>query len=241
MADKDKKEKKLRHLAIIMDGNGRWAEKNGLRRIAGHEAGEKTVRRVLDLAREHDIEYLTLYAFSTGNWNRSVEEVAELMKLLGTSIEKNLNEIDEKGVRIRLLGRINGLPLLTRRKLRKAEAKTIDNKNGTLVIALNYGGRAEIADAAKSIAIEVKKGRLNPEKIDEKLFAEYLYAPDIPDPDLLIRTSGECRLSNFLIWEVSYSELWFTDTLWPDFDREDFEKAVDSFYGRSRRFGGREC
>jgi len=240
MADKGGKKSRLRHLAIIMDGNGRWAEKNGLKRAEGHRAGEKTVRRVLDLVQEHDIEYLTLYAFSTENWNRSMEEVSDLMNLLGSSIDNNLDEIHEKGVRIRLLGRIEGLPLFTRKKLKKATEKTADNKKGTLVIALNYGGRAEIADAARSIAEDVKKGKINPRKINEKLFSDYLYAPDIPDPDLLIRTSGEYRLSNFLIWEISYSELWFTDTLWPDFGREDFEMALDAFYNRKRRFGGRK-
>jgi undecaprenyl diphosphate synthase len=231
--------KKLRHLAIIMDGNGRWAEKHGLKRAEGHKAGEKTVRRVVDFSREFGIEYLTLYAFSTENWSRSPEEVSDLMALLGNSIENNLDELHGKGIRIRLIGRIGKLPLLTRRKLAKAVKKTAENKKGTLVIALNYGGRAEIADAAQAIAKEVKKGRLDPAVIDEKLFSDYLYAPDIPDPDMLIRTSGECRISNFLIWEISYSELWFTDTLWPDFDREDLEQAVEAFGRRNRRFGGR--
>ena len=240
MADKESSETKLNHLAIIMDGNGRWAEKNGLKRSEGHRAGEKTVRRVLDLVQEHDIEYLTLYAFSTENWNRSKEEVTDLMSLLGNSIDNNLDEMHEKGVRIRLFGRIEGLPLFTRKKLKKAAVKTLDNKKGNLIIALNYGGRAEIADAAKSIAEDVQKGKLKPGKIDEKLFAEYLYAPDIPDPDLLVRTSGEYRISNFLNWEIAYSELYFTETLWPDFGREDFEKALDSYYNRKRRFGGRK-
>lgn len=240
MAGKSVSERKLNHLAIIMDGNGRWAKMHGLKRSEGHKAGEKTVRRVLDLVQEHDIEYLTLYAFSTENWNRSKEEISDLMFLLGNSIDNNLDEIHAKGVRIRLFGRIEGLPLFTRKKLKKATEKTMLNTNGTLIIALNYGGRAEIADAAKSIAVDVKKGKLNPKDIDETLFSKYLYAPDIPDPDLLIRTSGEYRISNFLNWEIAYSELYFTDTLWPDFKREDFEKALDSYYNRERRYGGRK-
>ena len=238
MADK---EKKLRHIAIIMDGNGRWAKRHGVKRIEGHKAGEKTVRRVMDLAGEHGVDYLTLYAFSTENWNRSDEEVSGLMTLLATSMKKNLDEMHEKGVRIRLSGRIDGLPLFTRRVLRSAEKRTAGNKNGNLILALNYGGRAEIADAVKLIAEDVKNGKVLPEDIDEKLFSDYLYLPDVPDPDLLIRTSGEYRISNFLNWEIAYSEFYFTDTLWPDFDREDFEEAVNSFYDRDRRFGGRKC
>ena len=240
-ADNADEKKQLRHLAIIMDGNGRWAAGKGLKRIEGHIAGEKTVRRVMDLANEFGIEYLTLYAFSTENWNRSPGEVADLMKLLGTSIEKNIDELHEGGVRIRLLGRISGLPLFTRKKLMKAVERTAENTNGTLVLALNYGGRAEIADTAKAIAERVKAGEIQPSAIDEKLFSEYMYAPDIPDPDLLIRTSGEYRISNFLIWEISYTELYFTDTLWPDFGRDDFLKALESYKNRQRRFGGRKC
>jgi len=232
---------KLRHLAIIMDGNGRWAEKHGLKRIDGHKAGEKTVRRVLDLIKEHNIEFLTLYAFSTENWKRSSEEVTGLMRLLSSSIESNLNEMHKKGLKIRLSGRIEGLPLYVRKKLQKAVRKTEDNQKGTLILALNYGGRAEITDAARKIAALIKNGKILPQDIDEALISEHLYAPDIPDPDLMIRTSGEYRTSNFLMWESAYTELWFTDTHWPDFGREDFEKALDSFYNRKRRFGGRKC
>jgi len=237
----DAKEKKLRHLAIIMDGNGRWAAKKGVKRLEGHKAGEKTVRRVMDLAQEHKIEYLTLYAFSTENWSRSQEEVSGLMTLLATSIKSNLDEMHAKGVRIRLSGRIDGLPLITRTALRHAEKKTAGNTNGNLILALNYGGRAEIVDAVKAIAEGVKCGKIQPEDIDDNLFAENLYLPDVPDPDLLIRTSGECRISNFLNWEIAYTELWFTETLWPDFGRDDFEKALDSFFNRNRRYGGRKC
>jgi undecaprenyl diphosphate synthase len=242
MADKtNSSQKKLKHLAIIMDGNGRWAKKHGLKRVEGHKAGEKTVRRVLDLVKEHNIEYLTLYAFSTENWKRSAEEVSALMHLLSSSIENNLREMDEKGLKIRLSGRIEGLPLYVRKKLQKAVKKTSENKEGTLILALNYGGRAEITDAVRKIAEFVKQSKLKPEDIDEKIISAHMYLPDVPDPDLLIRTSGEYRTSNFLMWESAYTELWFTDTLWPDFDREDFEKALDSFYNRERRFGGRKC
>ena len=242
MADKHNENgEKLQHVAIIMDGNGRWAERNGVARIEGHRAGEKTVRRVMDLAEEFNIKYLTLYAFSTENWKRTEEEVSGLMDLLASSMKSNLDEIHRKGVRIRLSGRIDGLSPVTRQVLRYAEKKTASNSRGNLILALNYGGRAEIADAAKKIASDVKNGRLDLDSVDEKLFASYLYLPDVPDPDLLIRTSGECRLSNFLNWEIAYSELWFTDTLWPDFGRDDFEQALKDFYSRSRRFGGRKC
>ena len=235
------KEKKLRHIAIIMDGNGRWAQRNGLERIEGHKAGEQTVRRVMDLAEEFDVEFLTLYAFSTENWKRSEDEVSGLMNLLATSMKKNLDEMHKKGVRIRLSGRIDGLPLFTRKVLRHAERKTAGNRGGNLILALNYGGRSEIVDAARGIAEDVKSGKIAPEDINEQLFSNYLYLPDVPDPDLLIRTSGECRLSNFLNWEIAYSEFWFTETLWPDFGREEFEEAINIFYKRERRFGGRKC
>ena len=224
-----------------MDGNGRWATRKGLEKLEGHKAGERTVRRVVDLAEEFGIEYLTLYAFSTENWKRPPGEVMGLMNLLGDSIERNLDELHEKSIRIRLIGRIEKLPAKTRRKLLAAVEKTDGNTKGNLVIALNYGGRAEIADAATKIAELAAAGKLSPSNINEKTFAKHLYAPDIPDPDLLIRTSGEYRLSNFLLWELSYSELYFTDTLWPDFGREDFEKAIASFNSRKRRFGGRKC
>ena len=239
MAEKLKRKKELNHIAIIMDGNGRWAKQRGLKPIDGHKAGEKTVRRVMDLAEEFGIKYITLYAFSTENWNRSVEEISGLMSLLGSAIDNNLRELDEKGVRIRIMGDISKIPLLTRRKLKKAVKKTENNERSQLLIALNYGGRTEITDAAKKIASEVLEGKLKPSQINEKVFARHLYVPDVPDPDLMIRTSGEYRISNFLLWELSYSELWFTDTLWPDFDRDDFEQAVNAFYGRERRYGGR--
>jgi len=235
----NKKEKTLNHIAFIMDGNGRWAKKRGLKPIDGHRAGEKTVRRVMDFAEEFGIKYITLYAFSTENWNRPIDEVKGLMLLLGSSIDNNLAELHKKGVRIRIMGNIAKIPFMTRRKLEKAVVKTAENTRSQLIIALNYGGRTEIVDAVKNIASEVSKGKLKLSKINEKLFAEYLYLPDVPDPDLMVRTSGEYRISNFMLWELSYSELWFTDILWPDFDRDDFKQAIDIFYGRERRYGGR--
>jgi undecaprenyl diphosphate synthase len=235
----DEKERKINHIAFIMDGNGRWAEQRGLKRLEGHKAGEKTVRKVMDLAEEFGIKYVTFYAFSTENWHRPMDEISGLMSLLGSSIDRNMQELNEKGVRIRILGNIGKIPMRTRGKLKKAVALTSGNTRSELIIALNYGGRAEIVDAAKSIAGKVLAGELKVRNINEKVFAANLYAPDIPDPDLMIRTSGEYRISNFLLWELSYSELWFTDTLWPDFGREDFKQALDTFYSRKRRYGGR--
>ena len=241
MAVSAEKNRKIKHVAIIMDGNGRWATKRNLDKLEGHKAGEKAVRRVVDLAEEFGVEYLTLYAFSTENWKRSPKEVMGLMNLLGDSIERNLDELHEKAIRIRLMGRVARIPSHTRRKLDHAVAITAANTKGNLIIALNYGGRAEIADAAAKIAELAVAGKIKPSSISEDSFSQYLYAPDIPDPDLLIRTSGEYRLSNFLLWQLSYSELHFTDTLWPDFGRKDFQTAIESFYNRDRRFGGRKC
>ena len=233
------KTKKLRHLAVIMDGNGRWAEKHGVHRLEGHRAGAEAVKRIIKLAKEFDIKYLTLYAFSTENWKRSAEEVNGLMALLKEFIDLNLQVLQENKIRLWAVGRIMELPEASREALLRGIEETKHNDRGHLVLAINYGGRAEIVDAAKKIAADAISGKINPEKLDEKEFRDYLYEPDIPDPDLMIRTSGELRLSNFLIWELSYAEFYVTDTLWPDFDREDMEKAVESFYRRERRYGGR--
>lgn len=237
----NKKEKELNHIAFIMDGNGRWAKERGLKVIDGHKAGEKTVRRVMDYAEEFEVKYITLYAFSTENWNRSIEEVSALMMLLGNSIENNFNELYDKGVRIRVIGDMDRIPFITRRKLKKAIKKSEDNSRMDLIIALNYGGREEIVEATKRIAEKVKEGEIKVSEIDENLFSKNLYISDVPDPDLMIRTSGEYRISNFLLWQLSYSELYFTDCYWPDFNRDEFKKAVDIFYGRERRYGGRLC
>lgn len=229
-----------RHIAVIMDGNGRWAKQRGLPRVEGHIAGAERVREVLRYAREFGVEYMTLYAFSTENWKRSREEVDALMDLLSRFIDGYLDEIKQNNVRLLVTGRIDGLPERAANDLKRAMAETASLTGHTLILALNYGGRSEIADAAKKIAEEVRHGRLDPVKIDEQLFSRYLYLPDVPDPDLMIRTSGEFRLSNFLLWELSYAEFYVTDTYWPDFDREEFRKAIESYSKRDRRFGGRK-
>lgn len=229
-----------RHVAVILDGNGRWAAKRGLPRVEGHFAGAENVRKFLKTVSQYKIEYITLYAFSTENWKRSREEVDSLMELLSRFIEENLEELKENKIRLLVTGRIDGLPERARHDLERAIRETSVNYERTLLLALNYGGRQEIADAASKIAEEVKKGLLKPEEIDENLFSRYLYHPEVPDPDLMIRTSGELRLSNFLLWELSYSEIYVTDTFWPDFDASDFRKALEAYTKRDRRFGGRK-
>ena len=224
----------MEHIAIIMDGNGRWAESRGLTRSDGHKAGADNISRIADAAREFGIKYLTLYAFSTENWKRPPAEVAFLMKLVSEITEGRLPDMMKNNVRLRTIGRTEDLPLPARKSLLKCIKETENNTGLTLNIALSYGGRAEIVDAVNKIISEKGPGA----KIDEKEFAKYLYAPDIPDPDLLIRTSGELRLSNFMLWELSYSEIYVTETHWPDFDKAEFQKALDSFGKRKRRFGG---
>ena len=228
-----------RHIAIIMDGNGRWAKKHGLERVEGHRAGAVAVKNLVENLKDTGIQYLTLYAFSTENWKRSKEEVDALMELLAEFIDANLCLLMENNVRLLVSGRIEGLPEKARKKLKEAIQKSAGNTGGTVIFALNYGGRAEIADAAKKIAQKVLNGEMTPEQIDEKVVAQNLYLPDIPDPDLLIRTSGELRLSNFLLWELSYSEIYVTNTYWPDFDLAELNKALDAFQRRNRRYGGR--
>ena len=228
-----------RHVAIIMDGNGRWAKQHGLERVEGHRAGAIAVKNLVESMKHTGIQYLTLYAFSTENWKRSKEEVDALMELLAEFIDANLSLLMENNVRLLVSGRIEGLPEKAREKLKDAIRKSSVNTGGTVIFALNYGGRAEIADAAKKIADKVLKGEIVTEQIDEKLFAQNLYLPDVPDPDLLIRTSGELRLSNFLLWELSYAEIYVTDTYWPDFDLAELNKAIDAFQKRNRRYGGR--
>ena len=235
-----KDKQKIRHIAIIMDGNGRWARQHGLKHLEGHKKGADAVRRVIEAANDFGLEYLTLYAFSTENWKRPKSEVSGLMALLRKFIDENLDEIMEKGIRIRAIGRLKQLPLLTRRKLFHAMELTEKNRSGTVVLAVNYGSRAEITDAAKKIATDVLKKRISPKEIEEDLFSQYLYEPDIPDPELMIRTSGELRLSNFLLWQLSYAEIFISDVLWPDFGKEEFKMAIDSYYSRERRFGGRK-
>ena len=228
----------VQHVAIIMDGNGRWAQERGLPRMEGHKAGAEAVKNLLKIISKYGVKYLTLYAFSTENWKRPKEEVFGLMKLLKEFLNINLQTLKEKGIRLRTIGRIKDIPIATRKMLQEAIQITADNTKGDLILALSYGGRAEIVDTAVKIAKDVEKGKLKPKEIDDKLFSSYLYAPDIPDPNLMIRTSGEFRISNFLLWQLSYSELWITNTLWPDFNEELFAEAINSYKNRNRRFGG---
>ena len=228
------------HIAIIMDGNGRWAAKRSLERCEGHRMGAEALKNLIESMKElPEVKYMTFYAFSTENWKRSEEEVSALMHLLVEFLDTNLSLFMENDLKLLVTGRLEGMPEEPRIKLKEAINKTKDNQGPCVIIALNYGGRSEIADAAKAIARKVAKGELDAESIDEKLFAEYLYNPHVPDPDLLIRTSGELRLSNFLLWEISYSEIYVTDTLWPDFDKNELMEAIKAFNKRSRRFGGR--
>lgn len=225
------------HIAIIMDGNGRWAQLRGLPRIMGHRAGIKSVREVIKACREIGIKYLTLYAFSIENWKRPKKEVETLMRFLNEYIDKELKALKENGIRLNVIGRINGLPDYVRPRLKKAVEETKDCKSMILNVALNYSGRCEIVDAAKKFALSVKSGKHKINELDEKLFAEFLYTKDQPDPDLLIRTSGEMRISNFLLWQISYSELYVTAKLWPDFSKRDLEEAILGYQKRDRRFG----
>ncbi|MTV47830.1 isoprenyl transferase [Heliobacillus mobilis] len=227
-----------KHIAIIMDGNGRWAKRRGLPRVAGHRAGVESLRRVLEVCEDYNIAYLTVYAFSTENWKRPADEVNALFDLLVEYLHRELNTLHSKGVRIRAIGKIEDLPGGPRRELEKAIAKTANNTRLVLNVALNYGGRFEIVEAVKSIARLAAEGKVNPDQIDEKYMSQYLYTADVPDPDLLIRPSGELRLSNFLLWQSAYTEIWVTPTLWPDFGRKEMVQAIVDYQGRDRRFGG---
>ena len=231
---------KVNHLAIIMDGNGRWAQARNLERTAGHRAGADNVLEIMRAAKEFDIKYLTLYAFSTENWKRPAAEVGALMKLLQEFLFKQLPAMQKENVRLNAVGRLDDLPEAARLSLLGAMKATKNNTGGVLTLALNYGGRAEIVDAAKKLIRSVKKGDFDPEKLDEKSFSSFLYDPELPDPDLVIRTSGELRISNFLLWEMAYSELYISDVMWPDFDRNELAKALESYNSRNRRFGGIE-
>ena len=226
-----------RHVAVIMDGNGRWAKQRLRPRLFGHRAGADSLRAILRACRDHGVEYLTVYAFSTENWVRPQDEVSGLMSLLKTFLKKDEHELHENQVRLRVTGRIQDLPKAVRNELERVMAATRNYEKGHLILALSYGGRAEIVDAVRAIAADVRAGRLAPEAIDEKAIAARLYLPDVPDPDLMIRTSGELRLSNFLLWELSYSEFYFTETLWPDFREADFAKALEEYARRQRRYG----
>jgi undecaprenyl diphosphate synthase len=226
------------HVAIIMDGNGRWAQKHHLPRLSGHEAGRKSVKEVVQAAIHHGVRYLTLYAFSVENWQRPREEVQGLMGLLRGVLREELKEMGQQGIRLRMIGRKQDLPEAVREELEAAMENTKGNTKMDLILALSYGSRVEITEAVQAVAREVKAGSLDPEAIREKTVSDHLYTREIPDPDLLIRTSGEMRISNFMLWQISYAEIHVTPVLWPDFGKKEFELALQDYAGRERRFGG---
>ena len=221
------------HVAIIMDGNGRWAKQRGLPRLAGHRAGTEKISLVTEIFAEYKIKYLTLFAFSTENWNRPSSEVKGLLKILSERLDAEIKRLHKNNIRVRYLGKLDALSQEIQQRIKQALELTSKNTGGTLCMAFDYGGRSEIVEAArKIIAAKVPAKQLN-----ENIFKQYLYAPDIPDPDLIIRTGGETRLSNFLLWQSAYSEFYFTDVLWPDFDRAEIDKALRAYQNRQRRFG----
>ena len=232
------KENMPRHIAIIMDGNGRWAKQRKLPRTMGHKAGVETIRRVIKEAHVLGIKYLTLYAFSTENWKRPKDEVSALMKLLVEYLRSELQELNKNGVVIKILGDINKLPEDAQNEVNEAVELTKNNTGVVLNIAFNYGGRDEIVRAVKLVSNDVKSGKLNIEDIDEKDIEKYLYTDGIPDPDLIIRPSGEQRISNFLLWQCAYSEFWYSNVCWPDFKEEHLHEAIYDYQHRDRRYGG---
>ena len=225
------------HVAIIMDGNGRWATRRGFPRVAGHREGVKTTRTIVRAADSLGIRFLTLYAFSSDNWNRPSDEVSALMGLLERTIDQELPDLMANNVRLRVIGRADGVPMQVRRGIDRVVSATAANTGMTLVMAFNYGGRGELVDAFRALARQVQAGALRPEEIDEVRVSRALYTVGVPDPDLLIRTSGELRVSNFLLWQIAYTELWIADTLWPDFGQRELYLAIADFQNRQRRFG----
>lgn len=232
-----KKGRLPRHLAIIMDGNGRWAKQRGKLRVFGHENGVKAVRETVETAAKIGIEHLTLYAFSTENWKRPKLEVETLMKLLVASLRKELKTLNDNNIRLRAIGRIESLPKKALRELREVIEMTGKNSGTTLTLALSYGSREELTTAVKSLCTKVKNNIISPGNIDEAIINEHLYTHDLPDVDLLIRTSGEYRISNFLLWQIAYAELYFTDVFWPDFSEQHLIEALKDYQNRERRFG----
>ena len=226
------------HVAVIMDGNGRWASRRGLPKMMGHRAGVKAGEEAIEAARELGVKVLTLYTFSTENWKRPQAEVSALFRLLESYLDKNTPKLMKNNIRFSVIGRISELPLSTRERIDKTIKITRGNTGLVLNLALNYGGRPEIADAASALAKDVANGKVSADDIDETLFAGYLYTKGLPDPDLLIRTSGEFRISNFLLWQIAYAELCIVEKLWPDFKKADFIKAIAQYQKRERRFGG---
>lgn len=237
LADAVDKNKIPKHVALIMDGNGRWAKERGLNRLEGHAMGVDSVRSTLKAARELGVCYLTLYAFSTENWSRPKEEVEGLMDLLVQSITNELDELNENGVRLLAIGDIEGLPKKCANSLKQAIQETSKNDQISLVLALNYSSKWELSKAVKTIASDVQNNTIKLDEITDELISSYLSTKGIPDPELLIRTSGEHRVSNFLLWQIAYAEFYFTDTHWPDFRREHFIQAILDYQGRERRFG----
>jgi undecaprenyl diphosphate synthase len=237
LAEAIDKNKIPKHIALLLDGNGRWAKERGQNRLEGHATGVDSVREILKAGQEIGVSYLTLYAFSTENWNRPKEEVEGLMDLLVQSITNELEELNENGVRLLAIGDIDGLPEKCALSLKNAINETANNKNISLILALNYSSKWEINHAIKRISADVQTNKLKIEQISDELISSYLATKDIPDPELLIRTSGEHRVSNFLLWQIAYTEFYFTDVHWPDFRREQFIEAILDYQGRERRFG----
>jgi undecaprenyl diphosphate synthase len=226
------------HIAIIMDGNGRWARSKGFRRVRGHREGASSVRRISEACAERGVKRLTLYAFSSDNWKRPAREIEFLWRLLRKFLVGERDQIMRNNIRFQTIGRTEGLPKDIQVEIGKNISLSEKNDGLVLCLALNYGGRDEIVDATREIGKEVLAGRIDPDKIDEKLFTQYLYAPDACDPDLLIRTGGDVRVSNFLLWQISYTELWVTPVMWPDFTEEHLQEAITEFGRRERRYGG---
>jgi len=226
------------HVAIVMDGNGRWARRQGLKRTDGHAAGEEALFDTVEGGLDVGLRWLTVFAFSTENWRRPLDEVQFLMRFNESLLLRRRDDLNQRGVRVRFIGRRTGrVSQRVRRHIADTEALTARNRRMTLTFAFNYGGRAELVDAARAIATEAAAGKLNPNKINDRVLARHLYAPDMPDPDVLVRTSGEYRISNFLLWQLAYAELVFTDVLWPDFRRADLFAAIREYQQRERRFG----
>lgn len=227
-----------KHIAIIMDGNGRWAKERGLPRTAGHRRGIDRIKEIVRTANDLGVKFITFFAFSTENWKRPKVEVEMLMHSLDNFLKNQLNELHKNNIRLIIIGEKDPIPLYLRKSIKKAQESTQDNTGLTVIFALNYGSRQEIINAAKRFAKEVTLGRQNPDNLDQRIFSRFLYTAEIPDPDLLIRTSGEMRISNFLLWQISYAELYFPKKYWPEFGRKDLEKAIEEYQKRERRFGG---
>ena len=227
-----------KHIAIIMDGNGRWAEKRGLPRTAGHKAGAETLKKIIAYAQKKGIEIITLYAFSSENWKRPPEEVQTLMNLFRTYLKNDVNELMKKGIRVSFIGEREKFDADLVEQMNRLERQTADFKGFHVVLALSYGARNDIINAARQLAAKAARGQLKPQEIDESFFSAHLSTADLPAPDFIIRTGGEERLSNFLLWEAAYAELYFTPVFWPDFNEEELDKALESYAKRERRFGG---